>query len=141
MKKKLFNIYTNIVGTIPLNACIYVCLHFVCDGHRNLVLFILVYCIGETFYSIFLAFTQKRTTIKKKHIVNGKDCGDHERIVLSELPPYVYEFIPIPPLWVKRMALSVFYVHIYRHASTLFLGTNSGIFVKGEVQQGKQKEY
>ena len=38
--------------------------------------------------------------------------------------------------------LSVFYVHIYRHASTLkFLGANSGNFVKGGVQQGKQKEY
>ena len=38
--------------------------------------------------------------------------------------------------------ISVFYVHIYQHASTLtFLGVNLGIFVKGGVQQGKQKEY
>lgn len=38
--------------------------------------------------------------------------------------------------------ISVFYVHIYQHASTLtFLGVKLGIFVKGGVQQGKQKEY
>lgn len=56
----------------------------------------------------------------------------HERIISSAQPPYVYEIMRFLPYGRKGWHnISVFYVHIYRHASALkFLQANLEISEK-----------